>query len=205
MLDRRDATGRERPAVPDPLHDVHKRNGRIAWPDEVRVQRMHVPVGRHRPSGRHQRLSCYLTAEHALPPFARRAAAAEDIHLYLLEVEQADDGVQRLAHGALLARSSAWTWLEPDGVDTEASPLTNASHSSSTAAPYRSSLTAPTPGRVASCARVTGRVSLIAWSVASEKTTYAGTACSLDIASRQSRSRWKSGSSELGWPARPVS
>src|SRR5271166_459494 len=148
---------------------------------------MHRPLVRHCAAGGHQGLSGHLPAEHALPALPRRTAAAEDILLDLLEVEQADDFVEWLGHSALRAAlpaplpAASSAELSADAsaslpssalpVAAEASALADSLHSSSTAAPYRSSFTTPTPATLASCARVTGRVAAIVCSVASEKTT----------------------------------
>src|SRR5580704_1623376 len=184
VLDRGHPARRERPAIADPLHYVHQRHGRAAGPDEVRVQRVHRPVGWHCAARRHQRLAGHLAAKDALPLLAGRAPAAEDVQLDLLEVEQADDLIECLGHGRVRARASD-VWLAAAGPVASLASCPAASgpvatwpccpaasaHSASTASAYRSSLTTPTPGTPASCWRVTGRVSAIAWSVASEKIT----------------------------------
>src|ERR1700733_1770776 len=132
---------------------------------------MHRPVRRNGTPRRHQRLPGHLTAEDALPPLAHGAPAAEDVCLDLLEVQQLHDRVERLAH--------QYAPPVPDGpVPAALAPGEPAppaasvvAQSSSTAAPYRSSLTAPTPGTPASCASVPGFLAAMAWSVASENTT----------------------------------
>ena len=134
VLDSRDASRRERPAVPDAVHQVNQRHRRIAWADEVGVQRVHRAVFRHGPARGNERLTGHLAAEYPLPALVLRAAAAEDVDLDLLQVEEGHHAVQCLAH-------------DP------APPVLAASvHNASTAAPYRSSLTAPTPGTLASSA-----------------------------------------------------
>ena len=63
---------------------------------------MHGPVLRHRAAGRDQRLPGDLAAEHTLPAFALRTAPAEDVDLDLLQVEQVEHLVERLAHAELI-------------------------------------------------------------------------------------------------------
>src|ERR1017187_2374468 len=98
MLDRRYPAGGEGTTVSDPVHQINQRHRGIAWPDEVSVQRVPRAVVRHGPASRDQGLASHLSAEYPLPPLAGRAAAAEDVELDLLEVEQLDHGVQCLAH-----------------------------------------------------------------------------------------------------------
>ena len=71
--------------------------------------------------------------------------------------------------------------------------------------PYLSSLVAPTPLTVPSSSRSSGRRVAISRSVASWKTTYAGTPCSLAVAARQARSRSNTVGlrSRRGRPRRP--
>src|SRR5215469_642484 len=224
VLNGGDPAGRERPPVPQPLHGVDERHRRVPWPDEVRVQRVHRPVGRDGPARRDERLARHLAAEDTLPALILRAAAAEHVLLDLLQIEQRDQPVERSLHDeagsspgwspARLVSSSGPSGPGPSGVLCTVLPgvlrtvlpgvlrtvlpgvlRTTSAHSSSTAAPYRSSLTAPMPGMAASSARLPGRASAIAWSVASENTTYAGTLCSRAVSSRHSRSRRNIGSS----------
>ncbi len=61
------------------------------------MQGVHRPVRRHGPPGGDQRLPGHLPAEHPLPLLIR-AAAAEDVQLDLLQVEQFDQPVQRFTH-----------------------------------------------------------------------------------------------------------
>ena len=114
---------------------------------------MHRPVRRDRAPGRDQRLPGHLAAEDPLPALARRAAAAEDVDLDLLQVEEGNDAVQCLAHGRAQSVSAG------------------SAHCASTAAPYRSSLTWPTPGMAASSATLAGRRSAMSARVTAEKTT----------------------------------
>ena len=67
---------------------------RIARPQEVRVQRVHVPVGVDGAPRRDERLPRDLPAEHALAVLVG-ADAAEQVHLELLELEQVDQIVER--------------------------------------------------------------------------------------------------------------
>ena len=78
--------------------------------------------------------------------------------------------------------------------------------SARTCSPYLSSLAGPTPGTPASRRRSAGTVSAIATSVASVKTTYAGTFASAAVRERHSRRRSKSASSYVGGqvPQRPT-
>src|SRR5262245_49053841 len=74
------------------------------------MQRVHGPVRRNGAAGRHQRLAGHLAAEDPLPPFILRAAAAEDVKLDLLKIEQLHDGVQR---GAPSLRSVPFRLTHP--------------------------------------------------------------------------------------------
>src|SRR6185437_8704063 len=89
------------------VYEVDKRHGRVAWPDEVGVQRVDRPVVGHRAAGRHQRLACHLTAEHALPALTLRAAAAEDVELDLLKIKQLNHGIKSLGHCRSLRLAAA--------------------------------------------------------------------------------------------------
>ena len=115
VLDRDDAAGREAAAVADAVDVVDDRDARIAGPQEVRVQRMHVPVGVDGSPRRDQRLPRDLTAEHALTILVG-AHAAEQVHLELLELEQVDEIVER-AHpsSAQNATGCAFRSAEEDG------------------------------------------------------------------------------------------
>src|SRR5262249_12691189 len=88
--------------VADTVYHVEDRLGRIAGPQEIRVQGVYHPA-LDRAARSDQRLTCHLTAEHA-EPILLRTAAADDVHLELFQVEdleQANDGVR---HGRLVAR-----------------------------------------------------------------------------------------------------
>src|SRR5262245_56596003 len=110
----------ERPAVPDPVHQVDQRHGRIAGPDEVGVQRVHWPVFWHGPPGGDERLTGHLAAEHSLPAFILRAPAAENVELDLLQIKQFHDGVQGLAHRRAppVIRDLPWTRVPGAGAIT---------------------------------------------------------------------------------------
>ena len=99
VLDRRDPAGGEGPPVSHPVDHVDERHRRIARPDEVRVQGVHRTVPGHGPACRDQRLPGHLAAEHPLPALIR-AAAAEDVHLDLFQVEELQEPVERLSHRA---------------------------------------------------------------------------------------------------------
>ncbi len=85
-----DPPGGERPPVPDPLDLVHDRHARTARTQEVRVQRVHRPVALRGAPGGDQGLAGHLAAEDPLQGLLR-AAAAEDVDLDLLQVEQVDE------------------------------------------------------------------------------------------------------------------
>src|SRR6266852_552391 len=153
VLDPGYPAGGEGPAIADPFHQVNKRDSGVAWPDEIGMQRVHGPVRRDGAAGRDQRLPGHLAAEHPLPALVLRAAAAEDVDLDLLQVEEGHHTVQCLAH------------------DPAPPVSAGSAHSASTAAPYRSSLAGPTPGTTASSVMLAGRRSAMTASVASEKMT----------------------------------
>jgi hypothetical protein len=75
-------------------------------PDEVRVQRVHRPVVGHGPSGGDQRLPGDLAAVHPLDGLVGRPAA-EDVDLDLLQVEQVEEPVERVAHEPAAAAAAA--------------------------------------------------------------------------------------------------
>jgi len=92
VLDGRDPAGGEGAAVPDAVHGVDDGHGGITGPDEVRVQRVHRPLGRDGPARGDQRLPGHLAAEHTLGGLVG-TAAAEDVHLDLLQVEQIEQAL----------------------------------------------------------------------------------------------------------------
>ena len=102
-----DAAGGEAAAVADAVDLVHDRDARVAGAQEVRVQAVHRPVGRHGAPRRDERLAGDLPAEHPLqrllgPP------APEDVDLDPLEVEQRDELVQgRVSRRACEAETGA--------------------------------------------------------------------------------------------------
>ena len=101
VLDGDDAAGGEGLPVADAVDLVEDRHGRVARPQEVRVERVHVAVldGAAR---RHERLPGHLPAEDALALLVR-LGAAEDVDLDRLEVEQADEELQGRAHRPMFA------------------------------------------------------------------------------------------------------
>ena len=92
VLDGDDAPGGEALAVADAVDLVDDRHLGIAGQQEIGVQRMrqHALDGA---GGRDQRLADHLAAEHALPADLR-AAAAKQVHLELLEVEDGEQVVR---------------------------------------------------------------------------------------------------------------
>ncbi len=84
---------------------VEDGRARVAGPQEVGVERVGAALV-DGAAGGHQRLPQHLATEHALRPLLG-AAAAEDVHLELFEVEERDQGVQRLRHGDSPALASA--------------------------------------------------------------------------------------------------
>ena len=74
--------------------------------DASSVQRVHAAVGRHGAAGRHQRLARDLPAEHPLAVLLR-AAAAEEVHLQRLEVEDPSRVVRLVATVTLLFSARA--------------------------------------------------------------------------------------------------
>ena len=100
VLDRGDPPRGERPAVTHPVHDVDERHRRVTGADEVGVQRVHRPVGRHGPARGDQRLR--RRPGRRRPAASRsRAAAAEDVQLDLLQVEQVQQLAQGVGHSLL--------------------------------------------------------------------------------------------------------
>ena len=96
VLDRDHAAGGEALAVADAVDVVDDRHLGIAGEQEIGVQRMRRPAAHvDGAAGGDQRLADHLPAEHALPADLRRAAA-EQVHLELLEIE---DGEQVLDGG----------------------------------------------------------------------------------------------------------
>ena len=93
-----DAPGAERPAVAGRLGVVEDRDGRVAGPQEVGVQRVHDPVGVDRAGRGDQGLAGDLPAEDPLQG-RLRLAPAEDPVPDRLEVEQGEQLLGRLRHG----------------------------------------------------------------------------------------------------------
>ena len=100
VLARDDAPGRERPAVPQPLDVVDDRHRRVAGPQEVRVQRVHVAVLGHGADARDQGLGGHLAAEHPLA-VGLRLATPEQVDVERLDVEERDELVGGGGHGLL--------------------------------------------------------------------------------------------------------
>src|SRR5262245_34697954 len=99
MLQRLDPAGGEALAVAHALDVVDDRDLRVAGKQEVGVHGMRRPVGDvDGAAGSNQRLADDLAAEYALPADLR-AAAAEQVHLELFEVEDAEQVFDRGGHG----------------------------------------------------------------------------------------------------------
>ena len=99
VLDRRHAPGGKAPAVANAIDLVDDRHLGIAAKKEIGVQRMRRPL-RHvvnRTAGSNQSLADDLAAEHALPARLRRAAA-EQVHLQRLEIEDGENVLQSGRH-----------------------------------------------------------------------------------------------------------
>ena len=96
VLDGDDAAGGEAAAVADPVDLVEDRHRRVAGAQEVGVQRVDQAARLVDRAGRgDQRLPGHLAAEHPLAVLVGRAAA-EDVDLDGLEVEQRHEIVERL-------------------------------------------------------------------------------------------------------------
>jgi hypothetical protein len=88
---------------------------RIAWPDEIAVQRMAQPAAIDSLGCRHQRLCDHLPAIDTLPAFVRRLATKHIIALGL-DIEECDEagnagggvtaGHDRLRNGICTAREA---------------------------------------------------------------------------------------------------
>src|SRR5205823_14461849 len=103
MLDRGDATGRIALAVAQAFDLVDDRDLRIAGQDEIAMDRMRQPA-LDGAACRHHGLPDHLAAEHPLP--ARlRAAAPEQVHLELFEIENGNQVDQALGHGGAFVAS----------------------------------------------------------------------------------------------------
>ena len=93
VLDRHHAAGGEALAVADAVDLVDDRHFGIAAEQEIGVQRMRRPAGDvDGAAGGDQRLPDHLSAEYALPADLRRAAAKQ-VQLELLEVEDVEQVV----------------------------------------------------------------------------------------------------------------
>ena len=101
VLNGHDPPGGEGPPVADAVHFVEDGNAGVAWPQEVRVQRMHAPV-LDRATRRHQRLSRHLPAEHALTLLVG-LGTPEDVDLNGFEIKQIDEELQGRAHPPMFA------------------------------------------------------------------------------------------------------
>ena len=96
-----DTPGGEGAAVADPVDLVEDGHGRVARPQEVRVQRVHPSV-LDRAAGGHERLPGHLAAEHALALLVG-LDTPEDVDLNGLEVQQVDEELQGRAHPPMFA------------------------------------------------------------------------------------------------------
>ena len=99
--------GGERAAVADRLHVVDDRQVDPSRQQEVGVQRVHHPGDRHRTRGGDQRLGQHLAAEDPLQQGVG-LSRPEQVDLDLLEIEQIDQLIHRLRHGASLATDLRW-------------------------------------------------------------------------------------------------
>src|SRR5690606_24597549 len=119
------------------------------------------PVRRHGAAGGDGRLPGHLAAEDALPPLLG-AAAAEDVALDLLQIEQVQQSLPGILHGTQSSLSAS-----AGGI----SRSRQRPHSPRTASPYVSSFLFPAPGIRARSSSDSGARSAIACSVASVNTT----------------------------------
>ena len=97
VLARGDAPGGEALAVADAVDVVDDRHLGIARQQEIGVHGMRRPA-LDRAHGGDQRLADHLAAEHALPADLR-AAAAEQVHLERLEIENVEQILDGGGHG----------------------------------------------------------------------------------------------------------
>src|SRR5262249_53571809 len=105
VLDRDHPPRGEARAVADPVDVVQDRHLGIARPQEVGVERVRDPPLDRAPC-RHPRLPDHLPAEPPLPALPR-APSAEEVHLDLLQIEQADQVLKYALHPDRDSRSSA--------------------------------------------------------------------------------------------------
>ena len=106
MLDRDHPPGGEAPAVANAIDLVDDRYLGVAAEQEVGVQRMRRPaVDVERAAGRDQRLADHLAAEYPLAPDLGRAAA-EQVDLELLEIEDGEQVLNGGGHGGIIFRGS---------------------------------------------------------------------------------------------------
>src|SRR5579862_2909934 len=118
-MDRLDVAGGEALAVADAVDLVDDRHFGIAAEQEIGVQRMRRPRGDvlDGAAGGHQRLADYLAAEHPLPARLRRAAA-EQVHLQRLEIENVEDFLNGGGHDfsvtvSRMRCSTKWCTADP--------------------------------------------------------------------------------------------
>ena len=108
---------REALPVADALHLVDDRGVRVPGQQEVGVERVgDAPLDG--PLGGDQRLADHLAAEHPGAPQVLRLAA-EEVHLELLEVELADQGLQRVVHGVSPGALSSRVRRETERIKNE--------------------------------------------------------------------------------------
>ncbi len=98
VLARGDAAGGEALAVADRVDVVDDRHLGVARQDEIGVHGMRRARGVDRAHGGDQRLPDHLAAEHALPAGLRRAAA-EQVHVERLEIENGEQILDGGGHG----------------------------------------------------------------------------------------------------------
>src|SRR5262249_7926125 len=89
VLDRDHTARGEARSVSTSVDLVENRNFGIATAQEISVERVALP-SLDRPAGSNKCLTQNLASEHALHPVCR-ALAAEDIDLYLLEIEEIEN------------------------------------------------------------------------------------------------------------------
>jgi hypothetical protein len=103
VLDRHHPPRRERLAVADALDVVNDRPAHVAAAQEIPVERVHLPLARHRLLRRRQRLSQHLTAEHRAPAEVLALPAKQRV-LEPLETKEAqelgEDGSHARAMGS---------------------------------------------------------------------------------------------------------
>jgi hypothetical protein len=102
MLDRNHPSGRETAAVTNAINLVQDGDERVAWTQEIGVQRVHHSAGFVNGACRgHQSLASHLATEDPLAFLVGRAST-EQVHLDRFEIEQSDQVVERGGHVHIL-------------------------------------------------------------------------------------------------------